>query len=257
MLTRINLYLYTIKDVRHHVIEDDIFECLFQLNSESSFYWSFIYIRKTYIVHVPKPQVGSNWLKSLPPFLPFGEINGSCSGTWHNFMHQYSMHHWTSHWWWLGRKAPPPRIREKILHWTYPFQAILSNFGFCGRKAPPPAPPRMIEKLFTLHISISANFKQLWFLWQKSPPTPTQMRKNVLHWIYPFQAISRNYGFCDRKAPLKGWRKHFLHWIYPFQAILSNFGFCSRNPPPQDEGKCFYTGSIHFRQFWATMVFMA
>ena len=39
----------------------------------------------------------------------------------------------------MGRKAPPPRMREILLHWIYPFQTILSNFGFCGRKAPPPA----------------------------------------------------------------------------------------------------------------------
>ena len=35
------------------------------------------YIRKTYIDGMPKPQVGSNWLKKPPPPLPFGEILGS------------------------------------------------------------------------------------------------------------------------------------------------------------------------------------
>ena len=59
-------------------------------------------------------------------------------------------------------------------------------------------PPRMREKFLTSDLSISGNFEQLWFLWQKIPP-----------------------------------------------------------PPPQDEGKLFDIRSIHFRQFQATLVFVA
>ena len=89
-------------------------------------------------------------------------------------------------------------MRENIfLHWIYPFQTISSIFGFCGRKAPP---PRMMENLFTLGLSISDNFQQLWFLWQKSPPPP-RMREIFLHLIYPFQTISSNFGFIGRKPP--------------------------------------------------------
>ena len=51
---------------------------------------------------------------------------------------------------------------------SIPFQAISSNFGFCGRKAPP---PRMRETVLISDLSISGNFQQLWFLWQKSPPS--------------------------------------------------------------------------------------
>ena len=70
----------------------------------------------------------------------------------------------------IGWKAPPPPGWGKNF-WPqiYPFQAILSNFGFGGRKAPPP--PRMRENFLTSDLSISGNFKQLWFLWQKSPPS--------------------------------------------------------------------------------------
>ena len=64
------------------------------------------------------------------------------------------------------------------------------------------------------------------------------------------------------KPPPPGWGKLFLHWIYPFQSISSNFVFCGRKAPPptpipQDKGNFFYTGSIHFRQFPATLVFVA
>ena len=153
-----------------------------------------------------------------------------------------------------GRKAPPPPGWGKIF-WLqiYPFQAILSNFGFCGRKAPS---PRMRENFLTSDLSISGNFEQLWFLWQKSPPTPPGWGKIFWLQIYPFQAILSNFGFCGRKAPPQDEEKFWLQ-IYPFQAILSNFGFCGRKAPPKDVGKCFDFRSIHFRQFWATLGFVA
>ena len=80
----------------------------------------------------------------------------------------------------LGRKVPPPLPtgwpnREKFWEWIYPFHAISSNFGSAGRKAlPPPLPslPPMAEqgKILKLDLSISCNFQQLWFSWQKSTP---------------------------------------------------------------------------------------
>ena len=129
-----------------------------------------------------------------------------------------------------GRKAPSlPGWGKFFLHWIYPFQGISSNFGFCGRKAPSPSgwgksfytgsihfrkfpgtlvfvaenlsppPPQDEGNYFSLDLSISGYFQQLWFLWQKSPPPG--WGKFFLHRIYPFQAISSNFGFCGRKAP--------------------------------------------------------
>ena len=185
--------------------------------------------------------------------------------------------------WFLWQKSPPPGWGKILWHQIYRFQAISSNFGFCGRKAPPP----MRENFLTPDLSISGNFEQLWFLWQKSP-CPPGWGKNFWHQIYPFQAILSNFGFCGRKAPPRDegkfltpdlsisgnfkqlwflWQKSpppprmreiFWHQIYPFQAISGNFGFCGRKAPPsKDEGKFFDTRSIHFRQFWATLVFVA
>ena len=176
---------------------------------------------------------------------------------------------------------PPPRWGNNFWHQIYPFQAILSNFGFGGRKA---HPPQMREKFLTPDLSISGNFKQLWFWWQKRPPrwgkffdtryihfrqfqatlvfvaekpTPLRWGKSFWHQIYQFQAISSNFGFCGRKAcPPPRWGKIFWHQIYPFQAISSNFGFCGRKDHP-NEGKFFDTRYIHFRQFQATLVFVA
>ena len=122
-------------------------------------------------------------------------------------------------------EKPSPKMRDTFLHWTYPIQAILSNFGFCGRKDP----PQDEGNFFTLDLSISGNFKQLWFLWQKSTPPPR-------------------------------WGNFFYTGSTQFQAILSNFGFCGRKAPlpPHGWGTIFfYTGPIQFRQFWATLVFVA
>ena len=40
---------------------------------------------------------------------------------------------------WQKSQTPTPKDESKyFLHWIYPFQAISSYFGFCGRKAPLP-----------------------------------------------------------------------------------------------------------------------
>ena len=139
--------------------------------------------------------------------------------------------------WFLCRKAPPPRMREIFLHWIYPFQAILSNVGFCGRKAPPPQDE---GNLFTLDLSISGNFQQLWILWQKtSSPLPQDEGKYFTLDL----SISGNFQqlwFWWQKSPLPpGWGKTILHRIYPFQAIWATLVFVAESPTPQDEGHFF------------------
>ena len=146
----------------------------------------------------------------------------------------------------------PPRGWGKFFGYQiYPFEAILSNFGFCGRKAPldegnffdtrsihlrqfwaslvfvaeKPPPPGWGKFFLTPDLSIWGNFEQLWILWQKSSPQDEEI---------------------------------FWHQIYPFEAILNNFGFCGRKATPlKNERNFFDTRSIHFRQFWATLVFVA
>ena len=126
--------------------------------------------------------------------------------------------------WFLWQKSPPPGWRKIFWHQIYPFQAILSNFGFCGRKAPPP----MRDNFLTSDLSISGNFEQLWFLWQKSPPPP-QWGK-----IFDFRSIH-------------------------FRQLWATLVFVAEKPPhpPPDEGQFFDFRSIHFRQLWATLVFVA
>ena len=183
----------------------------------------------------------------------------------------------------VAEKPPPhlPRMSEIFLNWIYPFQAISSNFGFCGRKAPAPQdeakffytgsihfrqfpatlvfvaekpPPRMREIFLQLNPSISGNLQPLWFLWQESPPPSPGWGKFFLHWIYPFQAISSNFGFCGRKDPPPRWGKIFLHRIYPFQAISSNFSFCGRKDPHPQDGRNFFKLNLsisgNFQQLW-------
>ena len=222
--------------------------------------------------------------------------------------------------WFVWQKNHPHPGWGKIFwHQIYPFQAILSNFGFCGRKAPLPPqdegkffdirsihfrqfwatfgfcgrkapPPRMREIFLTPDLSISGNFEQLWFLWQKSSPPTHRWGKFFWHQIYPFQAILSNFWFLWQKSPPPqmreifltldlsisgnfeqlwflwqkspsplGWGKMFWHQIYPFQAISSNFGFCGRKAPlPPRMRENVLTSDLSISgKFWATLVFVA
>ena len=180
-----------------------------------------------------------------------------------------------------GRKAPPPD-QGNFSHQIYPFQAILSNFGFCGRKAhPPPAqmrenfltpdlsisgnfeqlgfwwqktsPPQMRENFLTPDLSISGNFKQLWFWWQKSPPPPSDEGKIFDTRSINFRQFQATLVLVAEKTPPM-WEKFWT----PDLSISGNFKqlwFWWQKSPP-NEGKFFDTRSIHFRQFLATLVFV-
>ena len=133
----------------------------------------------------------------------------------------------------------------------------------------PPLQEARQWNLFRVDLSISCNFQQLWFSWQKpSPhlwsqtvkffwtrcihfmqfvPTLVQLAEKPTH--SPQQpdseiffrldlSISCNLyhlWFTGRKAPLL-WTdsEKILDWIYPFHAISSNFGSAGRkaHPPP-------------------------
>ena len=230
--------------------------------------WGKIFWLWIYPFQVILSKFGFWWQKSPPPsFLPFGEILGSCCSTWRNFTDWYFMHHWISHWWQVGRKVHPTRWGINFWLQIYPFQAILSKFGFCGRKAPPPPgmrenfsdfgsihfrwfwatllfvaekppPPGWRENFLTLHLSISGDIEQLCFFWQKSPPPL----------FLPFGEILSL--CCSTWCNFKDW--YFMHhWISRWWQVGR------KAPPPQDEGNFFDFRFIHFRQFWATLVFVA
>ena len=106
---------------------------------------------------------------------------------------------------WQKSPPPPPQDEGKFFDLRFiRFRQFRATLVFVAEKPPPPPPPqpppppRMRENFLTSDLSVSGNFEQLWFLWQKSPP-----------------------------------------------------------PPPQDEGKFFDLRFIRFRQFRATLVFVA
>ena len=102
---------------------------------------------------------------------------------------------------------------ENFLGWIHPFHAISSNFGSAGRKAPAPQVACGQTVKFFQTIFISCNFQQIWFSWQKSPLTHLVAKQwKFLDWIYPFHAISSNFGSAGRKAcplPSSGTVKFF------------------------------------------------
>ena len=148
----------------------------------------------------------------------------------------------------MAEKPPTPRMREFFLHWIYPFQAISSNFRFCGRKAPPNE-----GNFFTLYISILGNFQQLWFLWQKSPPP--RMREIFFTLDLSISGNFQQLWFLWQKSTRM--REIFFTLDLSISGNFQQLWFLWQKPPPPDEGKFFYTGFIHFRQFPATLVFVA
>ena len=118
-------------------------------------------------------------------------------------------------------EKPPPPIRENFWHWIYQFQATLV---FVAEKPPPP--PRWGNFFFDTGSIHFRQFQATLVLWQKSSPPP--MRENFLTLDLSISGIFEQLWFL--------WEK---------------------SPPPPPWGKNFDTGYIHFRQFWATLVFVA
>ena len=183
-----------------------------------------------------------------------------------------------------GQRAPFQQPNRKyFFDCNYPFQAISSNFGFNWKKRL----PQQLNMEFILNwiYPFQAISSKCAFSWQKSTPSSSQTETFLLDWNYPFQAISSNLRFSQQKSPLPPVTEQGknLDWIYPFQAISSNFGlswqlssprgqtgknfrwylFFSGNfqqlwvqlavKPPSRKAEIFYSGSIHFMQFPATL----
>ena len=91
---------------------------------------------------------------------------------------------------------------EKFWDWIYPFHAISSNFGSASRKVPPPQWPKR-EKILRLNLSLSSNFQQLWFSWQKSPPPPAAKEgKNYETESIPFMQFQATLVQLAEKTPI-------------------------------------------------------
>ena len=115
---------------------------------------------------------------------------------WHNItLHNHIPHIIKHHIEDLAEK-PPPQEQGKFfstgsihfMQFRATFIQLVENF-----------PPQEQGNFFRLDVSISCNFEQLWFSWQKSPLP--RNREIFLDWIYPFDAISSNFGFRWQKSP--------------------------------------------------------
>ena len=110
------------------------------------------------------------------------------------------------------------------------------------------------ENFLTSDLSISGNFEQLWFLWQKSTPPPHDKGKFFDFRSIHFRLFWTTLFFVAEKPPPQGWEKFFWLQIYPFQAISSNFGFCDRKALPPRMRENFLTADLsisgNFKQLW-------
>ena len=113
----------------------------------------------------------------------------------------------------------------------------------------------MRENFLTPDLSISGNFEQLLFLWQKSLPADEEnfFDTRSIH----FRQFWATLVFVAEKPPpptTSRMREKFWHQIYPFQAILSNFGFVAEKPPPPRMRENFLTPDLsisgNFEELW-------
>ena len=123
---------------------------------------------------------------------------------WCNFVELYFMHHWNiSLGTWQKSPCPPPpaATQGKILRLDLSVSCNFQQLWISWQKSPPRLPLGPIQgKILRLDLSISCNFKQLWFSCQKSTPQWPNSEKFETG-IYPFHAISSNFGSAGRKAP--------------------------------------------------------
>ena len=155
--------------------------------------------------------------------------------------------------WILWQKSPPPQNEGNFFDiGSIHFRQFPATLDFVAEK-----PPQMRENFLTLDLSISGNFQQLWFLWQKSPPPQNEGNFFYIGSIH-FRQFPATLDFVAEKPPSPEWGKFFWHRILSISGNFQQLWFLwQKSPPPQNEGNFFYIGSIHFRQFPATLVFVA
>ena len=151
----------------------------------------------------------------------------------------------------VAEKPPPLQDEGNFLTSDLSISGNFEQLWFLWQKSQ--TPPRMREIFLTSDLSISGNFKQLWFLWQKSPPKGEGKFFDTRS-IHFRQFWATLIFVTEKPTPTQiGWGKFFWHQIYPFQAILSNFGFCDRKAPPRMRGN-FLTPDLsisgNFEQLW-------
>ena len=122
---------------------------------------------------------------------------------------------------------PPPAPKQgKILRLDLSISCNFRQLWFSWQKSSLPQHPN--KEKFWLDLSISCNFQQLWFSWQKSPSPSTQTGEN------------------SETGSI-----HFMH--FP-----STWFSWQKSPSPSTQtGENSETGSMHFMQFPATLVQLA
>ena len=130
-----------------------------------------------------------------------------------------------------GTKAPPPQHEGTFFDYrSISFQAILRQLWFLWQKSPHPQDERKYFYFRSIH------FRQfpatLVFVAEKPHPPPSKDEGKFfdIRSIH-FRQFPATLVFVVEKPHHLGWGKMFWFQIYPFQAISSNFGFCGRKAP--------------------------
>ena len=96
----------------------------------------------------------------------------------------------------------------------------------------------------------------LWFLWQKRPPPPGWGKIFLTLDLSISGNFEQLWFLWQKSPPSPGWGKFFDFRSIHFRQFQATLVFVAETPS-QDEGNFSDFRSIHFRQFWATLVFVA
>ena len=143
----------------------------------------------------------------------------------------HCLHYWTSYWG-PGRKSPLPPVVEQgqLLRLDLSISCNFQQLWFSWQKCH----PTWMEqgKILTLDLSISCNFQQHWFNWQ-NPQGPN--REKFWDCIYPFMQFSATLvQLAEKPSPQGLNREKFWDYIYPFHAISSSLVQPGRKASPKD-----------------------
>ena len=96
----------------------------------------------------------------------------------------------------VAEKPPHTHIEGIFFSLDLSISGNFQQLWFRWQRSPPP--PRMQENFFKLDLSISGNFQQLWVLWQKSPPPPPNEdfhhTRTIFKWVRNIRSVTLAIG---------------------------------------------------------------
>ena len=131
-----------------------------------------------------------------------------------------------------GRKAPSQELNMEFFQNGFiHFRQYPATFSSAGRKGPPLQ--ELDKNIFRLDLYVSGNFQKLWVQLAKMPAPRVKQGNMIQTGFIHFRQFPAVLVQLTEKAPSSARAEQgiFLHWIYPFQAISRSLGSSQETSP--------------------------